>query len=403
MKLFLLILLVVVVLGGVLGTLLVEDPGYILINYGQYAVETSLWVGLLLLLAVYLLIRSVAWLFRSFVATQNGLVRWRSSRALRQARGQTVRGLLMLAEGRWTEAEKLLLDAAQRMETPLVNYLNAARAAHERADYVRRDQHLQLAHETTPGAKFAVTLTQAEFGIEQAHYEQAIAALLVLRKRAPKHPAVLNMLATCYAKLPDAQCLLELLPELRKFKTQPEPSIAELENQAWRMHLPLAQDVRRTWKDMPEQIKTEPNAMVVWVDGLVERQLIPQAEQAVKLVLGKVWVPQLVEIYGKLNGPEPAKQLQVAQSWFKERSEDAQLLLTLGRLSLMVENFGQAREYFESSLRLQATPDVYGELGRLLLAQGDEKRGMAYLLSAQSGLPDLPQPETEMISKVGVS
>ena len=223
------------------------------------------------------------------------------------------------------------------------------------------------------------------------------------RSQRPKHPAVLNMLATCYANLPDAQCLLELIPELRKYKTQPETSIAVLENQAWLMHLPVAQDVRRAWKAMPEQIKTDAASTRVWVDGLVELELTAEAEQAIRLVLDKVWVPELVETYGTIQSAEPTKQLQVAQGWLKERPEDAQLLLTLGRLNLMVQNFDQAREFFESSLRLQATPDVYGELGRLLLAQGDEKRGTAYLLSAQSSLPPLPLPAAEMISKVGVS
>ncbi len=118
----------------------------------------------------------------------------------------------MLSEGRWEEARRLLLAGADEAETPLINYLNAARAAHEMGDIPARDAYLKQAAETTPGAKFAVTLTQAEFNIRDGHNEQALAALLVLRKRAPRHSAVLAMLAQCYESLGDWQALRELFP-----------------------------------------------------------------------------------------------------------------------------------------------------------------------------------------------
>ena len=52
MKLFAFALLVAIVLGGLVGTLLVRDPGYVLIAYADTALETSLWVAVLLLVAV---------------------------------------------------------------------------------------------------------------------------------------------------------------------------------------------------------------------------------------------------------------------------------------------------------------------------------------------------------------
>ena len=403
MKLFLLALLLVVILGGILGTLLAQDPGYVLVNYGQYALETSLWVALFVLLLLYLAVRGVVWLFRSFVMTQSGFVRWRSTRLLRQARAQTVRGLLMLAEGRWQEAEKQLVDAAEKMETPLVNYLNAARAAQERGDLAMRDNYLRLAHETTPGAKFAVTLTQAEFSLQQGQYEQAIAALLVLRKRAPRHPAVLNLLAQCYANLPDAQALLELLPELGKARSLSQVDFSDLTLQAWQLHLPQAGDVRQTWKQLPAEVKADTTCMHLWIGGLIERGDADGAEQAIRLVQASHWDSQLALYYGQVAATEVDRQLIVAQNWLKDHPDDAALLLTLGRLSLRNQQFAQGREYFEASLRLQPGREVYAELGRLLLALGDRKRGSEYLLSSLSDLPQLPMPETEMISKVGVS
>ncbi len=71
MKLGLLLVVVAVVLGGLIGTLVVRDPGYILVSYADMAVETSLWFGLLVLLALYLLIRSFMFIFSRSLSTTN--------------------------------------------------------------------------------------------------------------------------------------------------------------------------------------------------------------------------------------------------------------------------------------------------------------------------------------------
>ncbi|MEM7098768.1 MAG: heme biosynthesis HemY N-terminal domain-containing protein [Pseudomonadota bacterium] len=403
MKLFLLALLVVVVLGGVLGTLLVQDPGYILVSYGEYALETSLWVGLFLLAATYLALRGLGVLLRSLLNTQSGFIRWRSSRALRQGRAQTVRGTLMLTEGRWVEAERQLIQAAEKLETPLVNYLGAAKAAEARDDREQADHYLRLAQETTPGSKFAVMLTQAQMNLDAGQYEQCLATAVTLQKRAPKHPAVLTLLARCYAGMADGDALLKILPALEKVDAVTATQFQGLLIAAWRLVLPSRKDVRKTWKELPDLVKMDDELLGSWVDGLVASDASEAAESVVRQVAQYRWSPPLIGRYGTILTDEPQRQLIVAQNWLKDRVEDPVLFLTLGRLCLRNDQFEQARDYFESSLRLQPTPEVYGELGRLLIAMGDEGRGTAYLLSAIKTLPELPMPENQSISKVGVS
>ena len=43
-----------------------------------------------------------------------------------------------MAEGRWAEARKVLVGAAGEVRSPLINFLNAARAAHEMGDALER-------------------------------------------------------------------------------------------------------------------------------------------------------------------------------------------------------------------------------------------------------------------------
>ena len=72
-KLFIIIL--IALLAGVAVVALIEtDPGYVLLSYGNYTLESSLWVGLLALalftFAVYFLLRLV----RKALSGQNSLM-----------------------------------------------------------------------------------------------------------------------------------------------------------------------------------------------------------------------------------------------------------------------------------------------------------------------------------------
>ncbi len=392
MKRFWLALLVVVVLGGLLGNLLVRDSGYVLVAYADWVVETSLWVALGLLAgAVTMLVAAVA-LAVQIVRGQGRVRQWQATRKQRHARQQTLKGLLVMAEGRWEEAQTILQDAAAEVETPLINYLNAARAAHELADHTQRDALLRRAHESTPGAKFAVTLTQAEFNVEDGHYEQALASLLNLRKRAPKHRAVLGMLGTCYEALGDWQALGELMADLKKYKAVGDGEIQRIERVVWQAALRTGDDVAGLWNRLPRALKTDTALLRQWVRDLLDAGRTDAAEAVIRQIQEVHWQPDLARWYGEIAATDSTRQLLVAQNWLKQRPNDAEVALTVGRLYLRNERFEQAREAFEISLRLAPNDDVYGELGRLCVALGDERRGTEYLMRSLGRLADLPQP-----------
>jgi len=400
---FALVVLLAVLMGGLVGTLMVRDPGYVLITYADTAMETSLWLAILLLAGIYLTLRGVSFVVRNLAQGHFRVSRWRSGRRARTARSQTVRGLLVMAEGRWEDARRLLLAGVEDVETPLINYLNAARAAHELGELAQRDEYLKRAHESTSGAKFAVSLTQAEFNIREGRYEQALAALLNLRRRAPKHGAVLAMLAKCYEALADWQALLHLLGDLKKSKALPEAELERMERTLWSAKLQASDSNAGLWKVLPKSMRSDAQLMQQWVRKLVEDDKHDDAEQVIRQALSVQWDADLARIYGELHSSDPARQLVVVKGWAKARPSDAEVALSLGRLSLLGENFAQARDYFEASLRLDANDTVYGELGRLCVALGDERRGTEYLLRSLGNLQELPLPSEPLLRPATVS
>lgn len=398
MKLGLLLLIVAVVLGGLIGTLVVRDTGYVLVSYGDMALETSLWFAIMLLGLGYLAVRLIMWIFNRTLSSTGRFGSWMRRRKGTRAQKQTVQGLLLMAEGQWAEARKILVSSAREVGTPLINYLTAARAAHELGDAPGRDELLRQAHESTPGSKFAVGLTQAELQKSAGQWEQCLATLLQLKANAPRHPQVLSLLCAVYAELEDWQALIELLPEVKKRKIFPEAVFEDLRCRVSINRLVQAGSAAAAaWSDVPKDLQRQPHLVAAYVRALIRGDEVAEAqaeaaEAALRAALQQTWDDDLVLLYGLVTAADPNRQLMVAEGWLKERPNDPKLLLTLGRISLMNEQWAKAREYFETSLRLQRSAEVYGELGRLCVALGESERGGEYLIHATMGLPDLPMP-----------
>jgi len=393
-KLGLLLVAVAVVLGGLVGTLVIRDPGYVLISYGDMAVETSLWFALISLAVLYLFVRLVLWILTRSGQSTGRFGSWLKTRKGQQARQQTVQGLLLMAEGQWADARKILVASAREVGTPLINYLSAARAAHELGDAAGRDELLRRAHESTPGSRFAVGLTQAELQMDDGQWEQGLATLLQLKSNAPRHPQVLAMLCQTYQELADWQALIELLPEAKKRRIYDDQAFDALQHRAWSGRLKQAgAEAGMVWERMPRELKRQKELVGAYASALMSGGAAEAAEAAVRGAIQQAWSDDLVALYGQIVSSDPNRQMLTAESWLKERPNDPKLLLALGRISLMNGEWAKAREYFETSLRLQRTPEVYGELGRLCVALGDSERGGEYLVQATAGLPELPLPE----------
>ncbi|MDA1076825.1 MAG: heme biosynthesis protein HemY [Proteobacteria bacterium] len=382
------------VVGGFTGMLVVNDKGYVLIAYDEYTLETTLWLAIIALILLYMLARLVFAISARLLNGRGRLGLWTSERRARSARAQTVRGLLLMAEGRYTDASKLLLNAAHGVETPLINYLNAARAAHELGELDARDGLLRLAHESTPGAKFAVALTQAQLQMAKAQWEQCLATLLQLKSESPRHPLVLEMLKTCYQQVGDWQALVDLIPALKKQKVVPQDEAVDLAETAWREILKhtASSDLTAVFDRMPKELRRKASLINCAALLMCETGALADAEGLVRGGINTAWNEELVGLYGCIISDDPKRQLVAAQSWLKERPNDATLLMCIGRISMMNQAFSEAREYFEASLALNPTPEVHSELGRLCLAMGDYEKGGEYLAQSLATLPVLPLP-----------
>ena len=57
-----------------------------------------------------------------------------------------------------------------------------------------------------------------------------------------------------------------------------------------------------------------------------------EAEAILRKSLQKLWHEPLLDLYGKVEGRDPQRQLLEAEAWLKERPGSARLMLTVGRV-----------------------------------------------------------------------
>lgn len=384
-------------------TLLEQDPGYVLIAVGRTTVEMTLWIGIAIVVAafigLYVLLRVVLG-GRRLPRRVGG---WLDGRNLRLSHSRISRGMIAFIEGRWEQARKVLVKAAARSDSPLLYYLMAARASQALGDDRSVEKYLRLAEQSTSGSELAVGLTQAELQVAKGQLEQALATLVRVRAVSAGHPVALKLQMQVYEGLEDYEQLRQLLPELRHATVLDETGQRELARRVYRQLLlrraqgdDAVASLQSLWQQMPRELQDDAVLAESYARALIAAGDEHRAERFLRRFLGKQFDDRLVHLYGVVRGEDPHEQLLVAETWLPQRNNNAELMLCLGRLSLLNQLWGKAREYFEASSRLAHLPEAYAELGRLLARLGERERSIDCfqrgLIYSTHGLPELPLP-----------
>ncbi|MDJ0927234.1 MAG: heme biosynthesis HemY N-terminal domain-containing protein [Gammaproteobacteria bacterium] len=402
MKLGLLVLLTLA-LGSVATHFLLEDNGYVLINFRGYSVEMSVPVMAFLLILLYLAARLLVRVWQA--PRQLGEAASRAT--VRRAGRRATEGLVALSDGKLARGERLLTKAAGNSPSPVLNYLAAARAAQMQDDPERRDNWLRMAYEQDESAANAVLLTQAELQLGNGEREQALASLSRILEKQARHPEALRLLAKLHHDEQDWKALAELLPTLRKLK-----NINRDQLDKWTLDAAVGQlgsadidqlRVEALWQDLPRAMRKRQELIRARMHALVRTGALTEASTEIQRTLKAHWDDSLVELYGNIEPRDPGKQLTQIERWLRDRPEDPVLLLAAGRSCVRNELWGKARSYLESSLAVRPSAAAYGELGNLMLKLGENaaataafRRGLNLDQGAPSDLPRLeadPQPD----------
>lgn len=384
------IIIIALLIGSFGAHLIVADAGYVVINYRNTIIEMTIPAVVGLILAIIFAI----WLIWKLLVLPR-----RVGQAVGQIRAERqgarfTQGLIAAAEGKLGKGERLLTRGAGKAETPLLNYLAAARVAHQQGAPERRDNWLSMAFEHSPDASNAVRLTQAELQLASGQLEEALATLNIVRESAPNHPQALLLLARIHAELGDWGKLSEMLGPVRKLKRVDAATLQSWDSAIANADLEAATDLtalRLAWQKAEPGVRSEDTYIDRYAESLLAMEAGAEAEALLRKTLKSRWSGLLVRRYGTLDAEASPKSLKVLEGWLKSRGDDADLLYAAGRVCIRDELWGKSRSYLESALSIRPTPAIYQAYGELLSAMGE---GDAAADAFRNGLSVAAGPQT---------
>ncbi|PKQ81247.1 heme biosynthesis HemY N-terminal domain-containing protein [Aeromonas sobria] len=360
------ILVAVMVAGLIFGPQASGNKGYVLIALGNYTIESSVTSAVILAVLFYGALLLIEWLLGRVFGLRRKTQGWYGSRRRRKANQQTVAATLAMAEGHYSQAEKLMIKGASNSDTPLLNYLSAAKAAQARGDDARRDQYLQKAQEENPKAELALTLTQTQLQIEQGQYDTALAMLESVYALNPRHPMVLDQLRQVHLARQEWSALCDLIPALHKVGKLTPKQEEDLLQQAWSGRLQQAanslETLKAVWQDLPRKLRLEPALLACYGDLL--RQLGADNEAATlwQEALRKQPMPQLLARLPKLKLDNYQPLLALLQKQQGQPNVDT----ALAQLYLLAGQLDDAQKLLEQEVVSAPSAAAYHALGQLM-------------------------------------
>jgi len=361
------------------GSIALDDPGFILIGYHGQVLRTSfVFFALCIILAGILLYYAVRFLANLWSAPKK-VGEWNSDRKEKKAQKSLSKGFAALAEGDWEAAERSFshdADISDRLS--YIHYLGAAQAAQSMGKVDKRDDYLQLAYSSAPKADVAVGITRAELQMQEGQNELARITLEELLAAYPNHPRVLKLLSELHLTNEDWDSIKPLHKRIRKNKVMLADELESLEKQTWAGLLKgSSADItamKEIWTTIPKKLKEDPDLLFTYLDRLTHSPDNAEAIPLIEKALNKNWDDRLVELYGTANGANPAKQLEKAEKWLPAHEDDHKLLSVLGTLCFKNELWGKAKHYLETAIEFGAGPEVYRQLADTLEKMGESEQ-----------------------------
>jgi HemY protein len=357
-----------------------NDPGYVLIGFGHWSMETSLVffavASIIVFFVMYVFFRFLGWTMRlpSRMKEKGKSIKFnRSQEAL-------IAGLVDSAEGNWERAEKVLIKHAANSGAPILHYLTAARAAQSRGAITKRDEYLNKAKSQSADTDIAVGLTQAELHLSAKEFAQALDTLTKLHSIDPKHASVMRMLHQTYQLAGDWEGLRKLIPSLYKHKILMEAEVKLLETETHTRLLKQAaeegdrEDIQKVWAEVPEHVRSVPGVRTVYFAAMIESGAGTLIEEELVNTLLKNWDETLLVLYANIESGDTEKQLKTAEQWLAVHATDPVLLRTLGKISLRCKQMEKSEQYLSKSIAEDPTVAAYQLLGDLLLEKGDKDK-----------------------------
>jgi len=347
-----------------------KNPGYVLVVFPPYRIELSLTLFALIFLALLALTYFSLRLANAALRLPNYVRTYREQRALSLGRAAMMEALTAFFEGRYAAAEKAAVRAMESGEKSGINPIIAARSAHELREFDKRDSYLASTAGKSVGENTMRLIAQTEFMLDQKQPQLALDSLKELSTAGMhKHIGALQLELKAQQQARNWDGVLTVLTQLEKRSAIDEMVATQMRQQAWleklRSQTLDLNTMQTLWKTIPQEFRQRPKIAALAASNFIKLKDCKSARQLLTDSLNAQWDSELVGLYGDCQGDSAVSQIEQAEKWLKLHSDDASLLLALGKLCLHQSLWGKAQSYLDASISLMPSREAYTALAQL--------------------------------------
>lgn len=373
------VVLFAVAVGLVLGVQYYSGNVYIIDDKTQTLVRInlSLFVGAVLLLVI-ILNQLLNLLFGTLHFPHRARTFFEHRREHKGMQALNRAGLAYF-EGRFQQAEaeaRKVLDNKHSAQNQSLALILAAYSADQMDNAAARDRYLQDIARLPEKQQLSRHLLLAETALSKHDYPAAQAALQAAAAISPTLTRLVKLQLRCAVDQNQPEAVLKYADKLYQGEAISAAEVQQYQVWAYREWLYQANDLKTLktcLKQIPGDIRDTAMSVPI-AEKYTELGLYPQTVKWVRKhyphTHDAALLPSLIQASQYLSDKAQQQSIDLAESWLKERPNDAQLLLYLGQMAFDKQLWGKARSYLEASLGLQECTQT-----RLILAKVLDKAG----------------------------
>jgi len=366
------------------------NGGQILLVIPPYRVDMSLNLFAVVLVVLFIVLYAVIRAVRGVWKMPSRVAAYRTRSKLAKANASLRDAVGHLYAGRFSKAEKAARDALSVDANKGAAGLIGANAAHRLHEYARRDEWLaQVSGTDWQDARLMAT---ADMRADGRDADGALVAVTEMQAQGGRRIHAQQIALRAQQQLKNWGEVLKLVRMLEKREALHPAVVVRLRQVAAenllrdRRHNPDA--LLELWQSLSVTERQSPRLADLAAELLIALDRRAEAKKIVEDALAHNWDARLLRRYPDcIVGGDAFPLIQRAEAWQKERTEDADLLFTLGRLCLHQQLWGKAQAFLESALKLADNEPLkirtHRALARLHEQLGDtEKAAEHYRASA---------------------
>ena len=350
---------------------LLEDNGYVLIEFLSYSIETSLPIFLLALVVLYILVRLLGLIWHSPKIFRQKM----AAKKIEKSNKLLHEGLNLAGKGNFAKAEKKLKTSIDGIHASLLPFLIASDVSQKNEDEQSRDEWLKKALAKYPESETYIMLHASQQRMEEKNYTAAQDCINTILDKDPNNPIALNLLSLCLYKTKQWELLTQKAKSIME-RVEPDQNtelyIATAFVESARALKGNQLQIEILWNKVPYSLENNVLILATKIESMMLNSQVNAAEKELKKHIPKTWNKKLITLFAKLENPDLSKLSRQMDRWLVDRPRDANLWQAASHLAKRDELWTQAKRFIERSIEINESPIAYNQLGFILLELGQQ-------------------------------